>query len=287
MSHSDAHQCLGKELTSNKRQLLVPYFILVLMQLAIVDFYSYHESIAEALDAINAGETFAQQSAILLKPNLINASPHPVTTPADCCEAVIEYIRSCSDASIVIAEGCGDAHLGTDEVFDLLGYRDLARRYGVDLVDLNTAPLRKLENNNCSFFSEIYLPEIAYTHFMLSIPVLKAHSLAQITGTLKNMVGLAPPKYYGDRFGGWKKSIFHNNMQQSIIDLNRYRSPDLSVMDASVGLADFHLGGRHCSPPVKKIIAGFNALQVDRQAADFLGLDWRQIQHLAWDNHLK
>jgi len=257
------------------------------MQLAIVDFYSYHESIAEALDAINAGETFAQQSAILLKPNLINASPHPVTTPADCCEAVIEYIRSCSDASIVIAEGCGDAHLGTDEVFDLLGYRDLARRYGVDLVDLNTAPLRKLENNNCSFFSEIYLPEIAYTHFMLSIPVLKAHSLAQITGTLKNMVGLAPPKYYGDRFGGWKKSIFHNNMQQSIIDLNRYRSPDLSVMDASVGLADFHLGGRHCSPPVKKIIAGFNALQVDRQAADFLGLDWRQIQHLAWDNHLK
>jgi len=256
------------------------------MQLAIVDFYSYHKSVAAALDAIDAGETLAQQTAILLKPNLINASPHPVTTPADCCEAVIEYIRSCSDASIVIAEGCGDAYLETDEVFDLLGYRDLVRRYGIDLVDLNTAPLRKLKDANCSFFSEIYLPEIAYTHFIISIPVLKAHSLAQITGTLKNMVGLAPPQYYGSPFGGWKKSIFHNNMQQSIIDLNRYRSPDLSVIDASVGLADFHLGGRHCSPPVKKIIAGFDSLQVDRQAADFLELDWRQIPHLAWDSHL-
>ena len=72
------------------------------MQSAIVDFYSYQESIAAALDAINAGETLSRQTAILLKPNLINASPHPVTTPADCCEAVIEYIRSCSDASIVI-----------------------------------------------------------------------------------------------------------------------------------------------------------------------------------------
>lgn len=254
------------------------------MQSVTIDFDSYHESIAVALDGIDAGATLAQQAAILLKPNLINASPHPVTTPAACCEAVIEYIRSCSDASIVIAEGCGDAHLETDEVFDLLEYRDLARRHGIGLVDLNAAPLRKLKNNNCSFFSEIYLPEIAYTHFIISIPVLKAHSMAQITGTLKNMVGLAPPQYYGDRFGGWKKSIFHNNMQQAIIDLNRYRSPDLSVMDASVGLADFHLGGRHCNPPVNKIIAGFNPLQVDRQAAALLGLDWRQIQHLASDN---
>jgi uncharacterized protein (DUF362 family) len=67
------------------------------MQSAIVDFYSYQESIAAALDAINAGETLARQTAILLKPNLINASPHPVTTPADCCESVIEYARSCSD----------------------------------------------------------------------------------------------------------------------------------------------------------------------------------------------
>jgi len=257
------------------------------MRFSIVDFYSYHESICAALDAINAREALAKQTEILLKPNLINASPHPVTTPAACCEAVIQYIRSCSAASIVIAEGCGDAGLETDEIFDLLGYRDLAERSGIDLVDLNTASLQKLENKNCSFFSEIYLPEIALTHFVISVPVLKAHSIAQITGTLKNMVGLAPPEHYAGRLGGWKKSIFHRNMQQSIIDLNRYRSPDLSVMDASVGLADFHLGGRHCSPPVKKIIAGFDPLQVDRQAAELLGLDWRRIRHLAWDYHLE
>lgn len=257
------------------------------MQLAIVDFYSYRESIFEALDAINAADTLAKQSAILLKPNLINASHHPVTTPAACCEAVIEYIRLYSAAGIVIAEGCGDADLETDEIFDLLGYRDLAKRCGVDLVDLNAASLQKLENKNCSFFSEIYLPKIALTHFIISLPVLKAHSIARITGTLKNMVGLAPPEHYGGQLGGWKKSMFHKDMQQSIIDLNRYRSPDLSVMDASVGLADFHLGGRHCSPPIKKIIAGFNPVQVDRRAADFLGLDWRQIQHLVWNNRFE
>lgn len=253
------------------------------MQLAVVDFYSYHESICQALDAIKAGETLANQSAILLKPNLINASPHPVTTPAACCEAVIKYIRNWSTANIVIAEGCGDALLETDTIFKLLEYTDLAKRYEVSLIDLNIAPLIKLENRYCPAFPEIHLPEIAFTHFIISIPVLKAHSMAGITGTLKNMIGLAPPKHYSGRYNGWKKAVFHDNLQQSIIDLNRYRGPDLSVMDASIGLADFHLGGRCCSPPVNKIIAGFDAMAVDRCAAEFLGLDWRQIPHLSTD----
>ena len=33
-------------------------------------------------DTGDAGETLAKQTSILLKPNLINSSPHPVTTPA-------------------------------------------------------------------------------------------------------------------------------------------------------------------------------------------------------------
>ena len=109
-------------------------------------------------------------------------------------------------ASSINKEKCGDAFLETDEIFDLLGYRELARRHSVTLVDLNTSPLRKLENKNCPVFPEIYLPEIAFTHFIISVPVLKAHSLYMITGTLKNMIGFAPPKYYSGRFG-WKKSV--------------------------------------------------------------------------------
>ena len=250
------------------------------MTLATVDFTSYHESVPTAFEKIDAGKTLAKQSAILIKPNLINATPHPVTTSAACCEAVIKYIRSCSSASIVIAEGCGDASLETDNIFNLLGYKDLAEKYDIPLVDLNGASLKKLENKNLEIFPEIYLPQIAFTHFIISLPVLKAHSIAAITGTLKNMIGFAPPKYYSGNFGGWKKSVFHKNMHQAIVDLNRYRQPDLSLIDASIGLADFHLGGRHCSPPTKKIVAGSNPVKVDRRAAQLLGLDWKHIPHL-------
>lgn len=250
------------------------------MQFVTTDFTSYQESVAKALDKIGAGKTLEKQRAILIKPNLINASPHPVTTPAECCEAIIEYIRSCSDAEIVIAEGCGEPSFETHEVFDLLGYGKMAKRQNVLLADLNTAPLKKLENKNCPVFPEMYLPEIAFTHFIISVPVIKPHSLAILTGTLKNMMGLAPPKYYSGSFGSWKKAAFHGNMQQSIIDLNKYRTPDLTLMDASLGLADYHLGGPHCNPPIGKIIAGSDPVEVDREAARLLGLDWKKIGHL-------
>jgi len=69
-------------------------------------------------------------------------------------------------------------------------------------------------------------------------------------------------------------------VHQAIVDLNTYRRPDLTVMDATIGLADFHLGGRTCDPPVNKIVAGLDPVEVDRTAAELLGIDWGEIQHL-------
>jgi uncharacterized protein (DUF362 family) len=250
------------------------------VSITVVKFTDWRESIAAALDDIGAGEVLARQEKILIKPNLVNDSPHPVTTAPACCEALVLYIRACSDAEVLIAEGCGDAVLETSEVFANLGYAALSRRHNVSLMDLNTAPLRRLANPACRLFPEIYLPEIAFTHFIISVPVLKAHSLSDMTGALKNMIGFAPPKHYSGRFGSWKKAVFHQDVHNAITELNLYRAPDLAVMDASVGLAGFHLGGPPCDPPVGRIIAGFDPLEVDRAAAGFLNLDWRVIRHL-------
>jgi len=253
----------------------------MMIDVAEVDFESYADSVPRALDAVNAGAVLAEQQAVLLKPNLINASPHPITAHPDCCVAVIEYIRRHSNAKIVIGEGCGEPSVTTLDVYDSLGYTRIAGELDVELVDLNDAPLVCLEDPSCSVFPEMYIPEIVMSHFLISLPVLKAHSLATITGTLKNMIGVAPPKHYSGRFGSWQKAVFHGEMQQSIMELNKYRHPDLSLLDASIGMPDFHLGGSHCDPPVAKLVAGFDPWAVDRKAADLLGLDWRTIRHLA------
>ena len=244
-------------------------------------FSTYEETVHQCLDAAGAARLLANGKPVMLKPNLVNASPFPVTTSPAFCEAVITFIRQHTDAPIVIAEGCGDTHLETPEVFDQLGYQSIAQWVGVKLLDLNTAPLVQRANANCSVFTKMWLPEAVFEHILVSLPVLKAHSLCRFTGSMKNMMGLAPPAHYAGRFGSWKKAAFHDQLDDAIADLNRYRSPDLTVMDATVGLADFHLGGAQCDPPVNKILASFDAKNLDREAAGLLGLNWQDIPHLS------
>lgn len=253
------------------------------MDNAIVDFTSYAESVPAALDAVRACETLEKQTSILIKPNLMGPQPFPVTTSIECCDAVLDYVRSCApEADIVVGDGCGDPHMDTHAVFVELGYADWAVEKGIHLIDLNDAPLEWREDPSCEMFPEISLPEIAFSHYIVSVPVLKAHTLCVMTGAMKNMMGFAPPRHYsGGRKGCWKKAVFHENLDQAIIDLNRYRNADLTVMDASVGLSQSHLGGPECDPPIKKILAGFDPLELDRMAAKLLGLDWHDIGHLS------
>ena len=244
-------------------------------------FITYAESVDRCMRAAGAARLLNSGQPVMLKPNLVNASPHPVTTPPDFCEAVIAFVRRHTDAPIVIAEGCGDADLDTPEIFDRLGYRELAQRHDIELLDLNDATLTCLANDTCRQFPEMWLPEAVFTHVVVSLPVLKAHSLCGFTGSMKNMMGVVPPRHYAGRHGTWKKAVFHERLDNAITELNRYRSPDFTVMDATVGLADFHLGGARCDPPANRILAGADARAVDREAAALLGLDWRRVGHLA------
>ena len=246
---------------------------------AVVDFTCCEDSVRAAFDAAGGAETLKGFDRILLKPNLVNGSPFPITTHPDFTAAVIDAVRTCSDAPIVVAEGCGAASMETDEVFEKLGYVAMAERLGVELLDLNHAELVRRENPDCPVFPEMWLPEVASTHAVVSLPVLKAHSLAGVTGTLKNMMGFAPPSHYQGG-GPWKKSSFHPQMHQAVIDLNRYVTPHLTIMDASVGMAEYHLGGPKCSPAVGKILAGTDPVALDRKAAELLDIDWRTVDHL-------
>jgi len=244
-----------------------------------IEFVSYTESVPGILEMILVDEQLKDQETILLKPNLVNASPFPVTTPPQLVEAVIKYLRKHSSARLIIAEGCGDSVMDTWEVFASLGYNDLSKKMDVELLDLNHAPLVRLENKGNKIFPEMFLPEIAFESFIISLPVLKAHSLAVITGTLKNMMGFAPPKHYAGG-GSWKKAAFHARMQQSVRELNSYLVPDFTLMDASVGLSQYHLGGPACDPPVKRLLAGYDPFELDQAGARLLGLDPGRIAHI-------
>ena len=69
-------------------------------------------------------------------------------------------------------------------------------------------------------------------------------------------------------------------MQTSVFELNCYRRPDLAFIDASIGLAEHHLGGPVCEPAVNKLVAGFDPVAVDAVGAGLLGIPWQQVGHI-------
>jgi uncharacterized protein (DUF362 family) len=240
-------------------------------------FTSWQESVGRLLDATGLLDRLASEKKVLIKPNLVEPQKPPITTPVDLIAALVDYIHaSHPHLEIVIAEGCGSSTNSTVQIFETLGYNKLA---GVSLLDLNEAPLTHMQNSNCNHWPEMYLPRIVFESFLLSVPVLKAHSLAGVTLTMKNMIGLAPPAHY-QQGGHWKKASFHQNIQEAVFDLNRYRTPDFTLLDATIGMQEAHLWGPTCDPPPNRLAAGYDPVAMDSYGCDLLGIKWDSVGHL-------
>ncbi len=155
----------------------------------------------------------------------------------------------------------------------------------MELLDLNEEELNRKENKDCKRWPHMYLPKILDDVFLLSVPVLKAHTLASVTLTMKNMMGCAPPSHYQGN-GSWGKSSFHANIHEAIFDLNRYRTPDFTLLDATVGMSSAHLWGPTCEPPVNRLAASDDPVAIDAYGASLLNRDWRQIKHIKLANEV-
>ncbi len=243
-------------------------------------FNTWEKSVSKILGAVDLAPILRQQDRIIIKPNLVENLPPPITTPVELIEAIIYYIRRASPRTeIIIAEGCGSLEYDTYYVFDQLGFTRMASQTGVKLLDLNDEPSIRVKNSRCSRWPEMFLPKIVFENFLISVPVLKAHSLAGVTLTMKNMMGLVPPRFY-QQGGCWKKASFHTKIQQAILDLNRYRTPDFTILDATVGMQEAHLWGPTCNPPPNKLAAGFDPVAIDGYGTKLLNIKWQTIEHI-------
>jgi len=247
-------------------------------RVAKVKFIDYGTSITRALDLIDAPTRLPQQGLIIIKPNLTNSSPPPVTTSVAAAEATYNYCKAHTKAEIVIAEGCGTGR--TPDVFDTLGYTDLANKYGLQLIDLNEAETIELENDNALQLKQFFMPKIVLQAFVISLPVLKDHSFTKTTIAMKNMFGIAPGKFYS---GSWNKSKLHSpSTDKSVVDVCLYKKPDLSVVDASIALKGMHLAGRHKN--IGLILAGFDPVAVDTLGSKLLGHNPQKLEYLTLAN---
>lgn len=237
------------------------------------------ENLFKLLDASGLNRQIHSVKKILIKPNLVDNLPPPVTTPADIIAALIDYLHERCNATVIIAEGTASASHDTFYVFNELGYTEMAKKKKIKLLDLNQEKSVSLQQQKCKQWPQMHLPEIVFNSFLLSVPVLKAHTLASVTLTLKNMMGLPPPAHY-QQGSGWKKSKFHHSIDSAIADLNRYRCPDFSILDGRAAMMESHLWGRTLKPPPNMLVASSDPVAIDTYGAEILGKNWQDIGHI-------
>jgi uncharacterized protein (DUF362 family) len=222
------------------------------------------EMVKKGLDSLKARPS---QEKIVIKPNLIDNRPYPVTTPVKTVEAIINYLKK-FNRKIVIAEGSG--WCSTPDTFKGQGYLEIAKRYKIRLVDLNKDEYKIKKNPRAIVLKEFESPLILEKSYLISAAVLKVHSMTGVTLSLKNMLGAT--------IGGDKGRFHAIGINESIVDVNTYRRPDLAIIDGRVASIKGELGG--AMRKFGLMIFSSDLLAADAVGASILEYDPLSIAHL-------
>jgi len=149
---------------------------------------------------------------------------------------------------------------------------------------VNQTRARILPGNDESFFRDVTIPGgkqlkqakvhelVLNSDVFINIPVLKHHGGAQITISMKNLMGIV-----------WDRRYWHrNDLQQCIADMCTYRKPDLNIVDAYRVM--MQNGPRGVSEDdivlMKSLIVSPDMVAADTAAARLFGATPAQIGHI-------
>jgi uncharacterized protein (DUF362 family) len=215
---------------------------------------------------VRPGET------VLVKPNMAwdrtpeqGANTHP--------EVVAEIVRLCLEARagrVVVADvSVADPARAADRS----GIAAAARRAGAEVQIPTDAGFVLVAIGGTVLDTwEVFAPVLAADR-LINVPVVKDHALTRLTCGLKNAYGLL----------GGTRARLHQQIAPSIVDLASAFRPTLTVVDATrVMFRGGPTGGRlEDVKQVGAIAAGTDPVALDAWGATLLGLDPREIPHVA------
>ena len=218
-------------------------------------------------------------STVLIKPNVGLPSPSGagINTDARVTGAVTRVVLEGNPGRVIIGEGSSVGYdfpgrMDTMDCLEVSGTADVARRLGVELVDLNRDERVEVHVADAFVMKAFGVARTALeADAIISVPVVKTHVRTGITCGLKNMKGVLP--------GDEKKRTHRLGLDRAIVDLNRLMKPDFTVVDGIVGVE-----GTHTHPgdrvPLGAILSGADVIAVDAVVAAITGFDVGSILHV-------
>jgi len=248
---------------------ILKYCVVIMVSVAVVKGEDPHEMLKKALGLIGAERLISRDDTVLIKPNYVVAK-HPstgITTDSRIIDGLIKFVKDLGVENIIVGEGgAGD----TEKAFDVVGIREVVKRWGVKLVNLNSDNRINVRVPHALALREVGVAETALkSTCIINVPKLKVHHMALVTLCMKNLMGLILPK-----------SIMHDRINEKIVDLASLFKDKvkLNVVDGLVGAEEDEVHGS----PVRMdlIIAGEDMVAVDSVATAIMGIDPGKVKYL-------
>jgi uncharacterized protein (DUF362 family) len=213
-------------------------------------------------------ETLDRNGSYALKPNLVvgKRASTGATTTLEIAEGLLEYLRDygCTRLSIMEGSWVGE---DTKRAFTTCGYKDLAKRYGANLIDLKRDRTMTVRAGDMDL--EVCRSAVE-TDVLVNLPVLKGHCQVGMTCALKNLKGCIPD--------GEKRRYHTLGIHEPIARLNTVIEQDLILVDGLRGDLTFEEGGTPV--PMDMIFLGTDPVLVDTFAAELMGFDAEGIIYI-------
>lgn len=196
------------------------------------DYNAVKSAVERGLDLIGGVHAFVRQGEkILLKPNLLSADPPErcATTHPSVFKAVAEILKK---EGAVLAYGDSPGFHSPRTAAKKAGIAEAADELGIELADFQNGEEISFHEGiqNKKFF---IAKGVLENDGLVSLPKLKTHAFARMTGCVKNQFGCIPGPLKGELHVRVPDA---NDFARMLVDLNRLIKPRLFIMDGIMAM---------------------------------------------------
>jgi uncharacterized protein (DUF362 family) len=225
---------------------------------------------------------------VLIKPSLVSDWWSMLltgrTTPEDVQATVTDPRVVRGIALVALESGASKVLIGElpahgDAYYSMIAYgygrveKELQEKYSgkIEVIDMRQMPEKayKPETTGGLCLKEYVIPEIFITaDVVISVANMKTHSLAGVTGSLKN-IGMGAPSIRA--YGSPKLGLPHQKLAEIIADVNDIIKPDYAVIDGIWGMEG---NGPEMGTPIAMdlVVAGNDLVAVDWVMTGLMGM---------------
>jgi uncharacterized protein (DUF362 family) len=245
---------------------------------SIVRAENVPEAVREAVE-LAGGFEIKEGDTVVIKPNAKNQAPpgYGIVTDVAVIEPLVEISIEKGAKRVTIADGAayptGSYH--TFSAFETMGVTKLAKKWDLDLVDLNSYDSVDLDVPEGFVLDNVRVGRaVTEVDFLINVPVLKTHRGTLLSNCVKNIgVGVACREE--------KKRLHRLGIDEGLLDVFSVVKPHFNVVDALVCIEG---DGPNFPPgkprPLGLVLAGEDGVAVDAVCARLIGLDPLEVKHL-------